>query len=953
MTHTAKFGSKPGDSFSISTPGCSKKSCDFDDSGPCERSCASTENEQIVQVHPSIVIDDKPLELTDIDFDMVSLFLEHLDIGDEDPVIFSCYGVNPESDKKDGRFFPKKSGQRYNWDNLVEWQAQHPGSRPWNKIKSELTASFRNNLGIVSSPGGASHVGRGEILGVRCLIYEIDDQRVSLAEQETAWIKAGLPQPSLMVDTSNRGYHIYYVLNEICSCEEGKNARIRLSKTVEAALEKDYPGIKTDYNLHSVSQVTRLPGSVHPKTRKRVTIENITGLRYTLAELNAVLLPLDQPTVLTVGAGGNFTVKPGPDPEWYEQFADFSSLPPVPLELALAKGTKDLLINGMDPKSDERWKKCWQLSKHLRAGRLHLESIGCTVEDAESVELDLLNDFVVKSEMKGGDTNLVLSEHYRPDPCGESDLPDTFLKRAVSSWAERNRFWKPTYEWSGKPALAEKDSGPDQWLPKDPHFWLASNAKTCELVIESAICVRNQFYGTPMLCHQNRFYQYDPTQGCWLNYKRSDLLKFIADLLFRVHKLNQKGQRTFGFTTARTAKNCVEWLATTMDNQNMELEDAIAFSNGTYLIRDKRFVPHDPEFRLLYSIQGDFNPDQTECPPAMRQFIVSSFGEEYIRPIQMVLRYMVDLTLPPLKIVTLVGPSRSGKGVFERLIEKFYPPSCVSAITSSIGVINSPEKVRQHVSGKKLVAFPDIQGLQKDVTTLYSLVDGGLISDRALFENETDAAPFNGRVIICSSQAPQFENAGSGAAGRALTLQTLAEVKDKDPDLNSKLESEIGSIVSWALQADWQEVKDMLYHPDDTFLEAQFDVERGMDVVREFLDNSCEPCGGDEMPKDSDLYAAFKQFCKDFNYEKVQNRKKVLTRIRQALPNLTFSRKAVPGTNSAKKTREQLYGFRVISEVQLSDGTAKYREGNWPELKKHKPSPPSIESVVRFQSLAD
>jgi hypothetical protein len=68
---------------------------------------------------------------------------------------------------------------------------------------------------------------------------------------------------------------------------------------------------------------------------------------------------------------------------------------------------------------------------------------------------------------------------------------------------------------------------------------------------------------------------------------------------------------------------------------------------------------------------------------------------------------------------------------------------------------------------------------------------------------------------------------------------------------------------------------------------------------------------------------------------------------------LTFSRKAVPGTDSAKKTREQLYGFRVISEVQLSDGTAKYREGNWPELKKHKPSPPSIESVVRFQSLAD
>ena len=364
-------------------------------------------------------------------------------------------------------------------------------------------------------------------------------------------MKAGLPEPSFMVDTSNRGYHVYFLLSELCGCEEGRIARARLSKTIEAALEKDYPGIKTDHNLHSVAQVTCLPGSVHPKTRKRVTIENITGVKYSLAELDSVLLPLDQPTVLTVGAGGNLSVKPGPDPEWYEQFPDFSSLPPVPLQLALAKGTKDLLTNGMDPSSDERWKKCWQLSKHIKAGRLHLESIGCTVENAESVELDLITDFILKSKMKDGNINLVLSEHYRPDPCGESDLPDTFLKRAVSSWAERNRFWKPTYEWSGKPALAEKDSGPDQWLPKDPHFWLVSNVKTCELVIESAICVRNQFYGTPMLCHKNCFYQYDPTQGCWLNYKKSDLNKYIAGLLLYVHKLDRKGKQVFSYPIFR------------------------------------------------------------------------------------------------------------------------------------------------------------------------------------------------------------------------------------------------------------------------------------------------------------------------------------------------------------------------------------------------------------------
>ena len=80
---------------------------------------------------------------------------------------------------------------------------------------------------------------------------------------------------------------------------------------------------------------------------------------------------------------------------------------------------------------------------------------------------------------------------------------------------------------------------------------------------------------------------------------------------------------------------------------------------------------------------------------------------------------MVDPTLPPLKIVMVIGPSGSGKGVLEWLIEKLFPPSCVSSITSSINEINTPEKIRQYVSGKQLVAFSDVQGLQTGVTILY------------------------------------------------------------------------------------------------------------------------------------------------------------------------------------------------------------------------------------------
>ncbi len=42
------------------------------------------------------------------------------------------------------------------------------------------------------------------------------------------------------------------------------------------------------------------------------------------------------------------------------------------------------LLLGLNSESPDRWRKCWELSKHLRAAHLHLESLGCTVTDADT-----------------------------------------------------------------------------------------------------------------------------------------------------------------------------------------------------------------------------------------------------------------------------------------------------------------------------------------------------------------------------------------------------------------------------------------------------------------------------------------------------------------------------------------------------------------------------------------
>ncbi len=120
------------------------------------------------------------------------------------------------------------------------------------------------------------------------------------------------------------------------------------------------------------------------------------------------------------------------------------------------------------------------------------------------------------------------------------------------------------------------------------------------------------------------------------------------------------------------------------------------------------------------------------------------------------------------------------------------------------------------------------------------MVDGGLMAQRNLFTDDTEGVVFivfTGRGVICSSQAPQFENAGSGMTRRAWILEIQRPAEKPYAYLYQKLAGELGSIISWALQAKYADVKRVLVSGNKTFSDAQHNVEADMDVVRQFVDN--------------------------------------------------------------------------------------------------------------------
>ena len=136
---------------------------------------------------------------------------------------------------------------------------------------------------------------------------------------------------------------------------------------------------------------------------------------------------------------------------------------------------------------------------------------------------------------------------------------------------------------------------------------------------------------------------------------------------------------------------------------------------------------------------------------------------------------------------------------------------------------------------------------------------------RNLFTDDTEGVVFTANFFICSSRAPQFENAVSAMARRGLILETQRPADNPDAE---KACWELGSIASWALQAKHADVKRVLVSGNQTFIDAQHNVDAYTDVVRQFLDNYCEPCGGDYMPKLRVLYETFKLLCEDFGYSR-------------------------------------------------------------------------------------
>ena len=366
-----------------------------------------------------------------LDVDEATKMLRLLQYKDDDPIILCCYGQTNLYHP------PRPTNENYDWQTVTTLAAKKGRSGLFNSVQKDLVNPKTNNFGFISSPGGVAKISRKEITKSRLLVYEIDDEE--LTSQWGVWEDAGLPEPTVVMDSGNKSYHVWHALKEYADIEVIENLRKRISQTIW-----NYCGFNTDTSLHSCRQPTRLAGAIHPKGGRRSTVVYGTGYTYSIEEILKATDDIEEnenTTNLDKGKLWREDIEPiennkYPKPNQIEI--------KLPVDLAISNKTKQLIKTGIQKGAKgNRHTKAFSIYQDLKAAEMQLKDLGYQVleDDADNK----FKEFLENSAMFDGDINKGFERHARKYGAGSftcGQLSKGSVLRSVASYCSKLGIWK-------------------------------------------------------------------------------------------------------------------------------------------------------------------------------------------------------------------------------------------------------------------------------------------------------------------------------------------------------------------------------------------------------------------------------------------------------------------------------------------------------------------------------
>ena len=366
-----------------------------------------------------------------LDVDEATKLLRLLQYKDDDPIILCCYGQTNLYHP------PRPTNENYDWQTVTTLAAKKGRSGLFNSVQKDLLNPKTNNFGFISSPGGVAKISRKEITKSRLLVYEIDDEE--LTSQWGVWEDAGLPEPTVVMDSGNKSYHVWHALKEYADIEVIENLRKRISQTIW-----NYCGFNTDTSLHSCHQPTRLAGAIHPKGGRRSTVVYGTGNTYSIEEILKATDDIEEDENTTNFDKGKLW-REDIEPIENNKYPKPNQIEiKLPVDLAISNKTKQLIKTGIQKGAKgNRHTKAFSIYQDLKAAEMQLKDLGYQVleDDADNK----FKEFLENSAMFDGDINKGFERHARKYGAGSftcGQLSKGSVLRSVASYCSKLGIWK-------------------------------------------------------------------------------------------------------------------------------------------------------------------------------------------------------------------------------------------------------------------------------------------------------------------------------------------------------------------------------------------------------------------------------------------------------------------------------------------------------------------------------
>ena len=366
-----------------------------------------------------------------LDVDEATKMLRLLQYKDDDPIILCCYGQTNLYHP------PRPTNENYDWQTVTTLAAKKGRSGLFNSVQKDLLNPKTNNFGFISSPGGVAKISRKEITKSRLLVYEIDDEE--LTSQWGVWEDAGLPEPTVVMDSGNKSYHVWHALKEYADIEVIENLRKRITQTIW-----NYCGFNTDTSLHSCHQPTRLAGAIHPKGGRRSTVVYGTGNTYSIEEILKATDDIEEDENTTNFDKGKLW-REDIEPIENNKYPKPNQIEiKLPVDLAISNKTKQLIKTGIQKGAKgNRHTKAFSIYQDLKAAEMQLKDLGYQVleDDADNK----FKEFLENSAMFDGDINKGFERHARKYGAGSftcGQLSKGSVLRSVASYCSKLGIWK-------------------------------------------------------------------------------------------------------------------------------------------------------------------------------------------------------------------------------------------------------------------------------------------------------------------------------------------------------------------------------------------------------------------------------------------------------------------------------------------------------------------------------